>query len=51
MKCFMRYVDACLVSDLQEMTYRIYVTDTLKSISGANVRYADIGLFNGNETV
>lgn len=40
----MRYVDACLVEDLQAMTYRFYVTDVLKGIVGANVRYADIAI-------
>lgn len=45
---FMRYVNACMVEDLQELTYRFYVTDSLKAVSGAKVRYADIIGFTKN---
>lgn len=40
-KLFMRYVSSRLRMYAQEHTYRIYVTDALKSFMGLNVRYAD----------
>ena len=38
----MRYVTARIEQEDRDEAYRIYVTDLLKSISGAKVRYYDI---------
>lgn len=38
----MRYVSARTHDKIREETYRFYITDTLKGLTGAEVRYADI---------
>ena len=38
----MRYVKARVKQALDEMAYRIYITDALKVIGGLNIRYADL---------
>lgn len=44
----MRYVTARYNENQRELAYRIYVTDSLKSYLGLNIRYADI--FSPEET-
>lgn len=38
----MRYVTARLLEESRDLTYRIYVTDSLKALTEANVRYIDL---------
>ena len=43
----MRYVVARIEHENRDMAYRIYITDCLKGIFGAKVRYADL-IYNEN---
>lgn len=38
----MRYVMGRVEKEEHDMIYRIYITDSLKAISGLNVRYYDL---------
>lgn len=44
----MRYTISRLKFDAREMVYRVYVTDSLKGLIGAEVRYYDL-IYEGKE--
>jgi hypothetical protein len=44
----MRYATARYNQNQREEVYRIYVTDSLKNLTGLNIRYADV--FKPEET-
>ena len=47
----MRYVDSAYTLNVEELTYRIYVSDALKAIGNLDRRYADgIARFRNLET-